>query len=201
VSVHTGNPDIDRDESELERCDRNLVELLQEVRVAQTGVQVLFGFLLAVAFTERFQSVSDFERIVYYVTLLATGGAAVMLIAPTAYHRILFRRGDKLHLVNVANRFTLIGLAGVAVSMIGVVLLISDWLFPAPVTIVATAVTAAGCATTWLLMPMARRRGLELEGSDDGASLPDADGLDPVLANRLDADRVAVRGDGVPTLR
>src|SRR3954467_15396100 len=82
-----------RNETELERCDRNLVELLQEVRVAQTGVQVLFAFLLAVAFTPRFAQASEFERIDYFVTLIASGAAAMLLIAPTAYHRLLFRLG------------------------------------------------------------------------------------------------------------
>ena len=95
-----------RNETDLERCDRNLAELLQEVRVAQTGVQVLFGFLLAIVFQPRFKSISDFQRIDYFVTLLSTAAAAILLIAPTAYHRILFRRGDKAHLVRVANRLT-----------------------------------------------------------------------------------------------
>ena len=78
---------VERNETELERCDRNLAELLQEVRVAQTGVQVMFGFLLAIVFTPRFRSISGFQRVDYFVTLLATGAAAVMLIAPTSYHR------------------------------------------------------------------------------------------------------------------
>jgi predicted membrane channel-forming protein YqfA (hemolysin III family) len=150
----------ERNETELERCDRNLVELLQEVRVAQTGVQVLFGFLLAIVFTPRFRSISTFQRFDYFATLLATSAAAVLLIAPTAYHRILFRRGDKQYLVKVANRCTVFGLAAIAVAMIGVVLLISDVMFSSTVTIATTTIVAAGCATTWFLMPLARRRAL-----------------------------------------
>jgi Family of unknown function (DUF6328) len=200
VSLPTEDPRVDRHETELERCDRNLVELLQEVRVAQTGVQVLFGFLLAVAFTQRFQSISAFQRTVYFITLLAAGGAAVMLIAPTAYHRILFRRGDKLHLVNVANRFTLVGLAGVAVAMVGVVLLISDAMFTTPATVVVTVLAAATCITTWFAMPLGRRRLLERD-LGGGPPLPDPDGLDPVLADRLDSNRVSVGRDRVTSLR
>jgi Family of unknown function (DUF6328) len=190
----------ERNETELERWDRNLVELLQEVRVAQTGVQVLFGFLLAVAFTQRFDAITGFQRVDYFVTLLAAGGSAVLLIAPTAYHRILFRRGDKRHLVIVANRFTMLGLAGVAVAMVGAVLLVSDSMFPTEVTIVVTAFATVGCATTWCLLPLARRRQLDrtLSGC---APLPDSYGLDPVLADRLDSDGVPVRRDRVAPLR
>jgi Family of unknown function (DUF6328) len=200
VTVESNDLGTERNETELERCDRNLVELLQEVRVAQTGVQVLFGFLLAVAFTQRFREISEFQRLVYFVTLMAAGGAAVMLIAPTAYHRILFRRGDKEHLVDVANRFTLIGLAGVALSMVGAVLLVSDVMFPTAVAVVVTALAGLSCAMTWCLMPLARRRRLEAE-LGGGASLPDPNRLDPVLADRLDSDGVPVRRDRVPSFR
>src|SRR5690242_827269 len=105
----------ERNETELERADRNLVEILQEVRVAQNGVQVLFGFLLAIAFQNRFAHISSFQRIDYFVTLLATGASAILLITPTAYHRILFQKGDKVYLVSVANRLTMMGLCAMAV--------------------------------------------------------------------------------------
>jgi hypothetical protein len=200
VSVEDEDIEVERNETQLERWDRNLVELLQEVRVAQTGIQVLFGFLLAVAFTPRFRTISEFQRIDYFVTLTATGGAAVLLIAPTAYHRILFRRGDKRHLVVVANRFMMLGLAGVAVSIVGVVLLVADTMFSTPVAIVVTTLAGAGCATTWCLLPLARRRRLD-RALRSGPALSDSDRLDPILANRLDADRVPVRGDRVTSLR
>src|SRR5215208_7659708 len=90
-----------RNETHLERCDRNLVELLQEVRVVQTGVQVLFAFLLTAPLSTRFLELSGVQRATYFATLLAAGGAAILLITPTAYHRILFRCGDKEHLVRV----------------------------------------------------------------------------------------------------
>src|SRR4051794_31713310 len=118
-----------RNETPLERCDRNLVELLQEVRVVQTGVQVLFAFLLTAPLAARFPSVTSFQRLTYFCTLLAAGAAAILLIAPTAYHRILFRRGDKEHILAVANRLTLAGLACLGASMVGALLFVSDLLF------------------------------------------------------------------------
>src|SRR3954465_3650931 len=149
-----------RSETPLERCDRNLVELLQEVRVVQTGVQVLFAFLLTVPLATRFPALTPFQRAEYFATLLVTGAAAVLLIAPTAYHRILFRLGDKEHLVILANRFTLAGLACVALSMIGALVLVTDLLF-GPTATVATAVPAAlACLVLWCLAPLRRRRSL-----------------------------------------
>src|SRR3954465_14976598 len=88
-----------RNETPLQRCDRNLVELLQEVRVVQTGVQVLFAFLLMAPLSARFPQLDEIQRIEYFVTLAASGVAAVLLMTPTAHHRILFRCGDKEHLV------------------------------------------------------------------------------------------------------
>jgi hypothetical protein len=147
-----------RNETELERCDRNLVELLQEVRVVQTGVQVLFAFLLTAPLAPRFPELSSFQRLDYFVTLLAAGAAAVLLIAPTAYHRILFRLGDKEHLVLVANRFTLAGLACVALSMVGAVLLVTDLLFDGLAIVVGTTgVAALGCLMLWCVAPLRRR--------------------------------------------
>jgi hypothetical protein len=155
-----GLRDRGRNETLLERYDRNLVELLQEVRVVQTGVQVLFAFLLTAPLAARFPELTTFQRDVYFVTLLATGAAAVLLIAPTAYHRLLFRLGDKEHLVIVANRFTLAGLAFVALSMVGALLFVTDLLFGG-VAVVLTAVGAAlGCVVLWLLLPLGRRRRL-----------------------------------------
>jgi Family of unknown function (DUF6328) len=147
-----------RNETALERCDRNLVELLQEVRVVQTGVQVLFAFLLTAPLAPRFPQLSEFQRLTYFVTLLAAGGAAILLIAPTAYHRILFRLGDKEHLVAVANRFTLAGLSAVAVCMTGAVLLVTDLMFDDIAIVAATAGLAAlGCVSLWCVAPLLRR--------------------------------------------
>ena len=147
-----------RNETALERCDRNLVELLQEVRVVQTGVQVLFAFLLTAPLAPRFPALSEFQKLTYFATLLCAGAAAILLIAPTAYHRILFRLGDKEHLVEVANRLTLAGLTFVALSMVGALLLVTDLLFAgAAVVVVTTALAALGCLVCWCLAPLLRR--------------------------------------------
>jgi hypothetical protein len=147
-----------RNETHLQRCDRNLVELMQEVRVVQTGVQVLFAFLLTAPLAPRFPALSEFQKLTYFFTLLAAGAAAILLIAPTAYHRILFRLGDKEHLVGVANRFTLAGLTFVALSMVGALLLVTDLLFDATAVIATTtALATLGCLVFWCLAPLLRR--------------------------------------------
>jgi hypothetical protein len=146
-----------RNETALERCDRNLVELLQEVRVVQTGVQVLFAFLLTAPLAARFTVLTTFQRYDYFATLLATGAAAVLLIAPTAYHRLLFRCGDKEYLVDMANRFTLAGLAFVATSMVGALLLVTDLLFSGAVVAATVAVATLGIVVSWCLLPLRRR--------------------------------------------
>src|SRR3954449_10339851 len=151
-----------RNETPLERCDRNLVELLQEVRVVQTGVQVLFAFLLTAPLAPRFPQLSQFQQLTYFATLLAAGAAAVLLIAPTAYHRILFQLGDKEHLVDVANRFTLAGLTCVALSMVGALLLVTDLLFDATAVIAGTtALAALGCLMFCCFGSLERRARIE----------------------------------------
>src|SRR3954467_14224437 len=148
-----GEPERLRDETDTERLDRNLIELLQEVRVVQTGVQVLFAFLLTIPFSARFDHVTQFQTVVYFTTLLVTAAAAVLLIAPTSWHRILFRRGDKEHLVQIANGFALAGLGCVAVSMVGVVLLVSDVLFGPPAMVIAGTGAGVACAISWFVLP------------------------------------------------
>src|ERR687886_2198179 len=98
-----------RDETDTERLDRNLVELLQELRVAQTGVQVLFAFLLTVPFSNRFRSLGGFERGAYFTALVCSLLASVLLIAPTSFHRLLFRMRQKEYMVETANRLALGG--------------------------------------------------------------------------------------------
>jgi hypothetical protein len=147
-----------RNETPLQRCDRNLVELLQEVRVVQTGVQVLFAFLLMAPLSARFPELSGGQRVEYFVTLLASGAAAVLLMAPTAHHRILFRCGDKEHLVKVANRYTLVGLACVGLSMLGALLFVTGMLFPAPLAVATSTCAALLVVWCWAIAPLLRRR-------------------------------------------
>jgi hypothetical protein len=158
--VGPGYDPLARNETALERCDRNLAELMQEVRVVQTGVQVLFAFLLTAPLAPRFPELTAFQRYDYFLTLLATGAAAVLLIAPTAFHRILFRCGDKEYLVITANRLTLSGLAFVAVSMIGALLLVSDLMFDGAAVVATGALATLGCVVCWCVAPLLRRAAL-----------------------------------------
>ena len=149
----------ERDETPAERADRNLGELLQELRVALPGVQVLFAFLLTVPFTQRFEELTNFQETLYFAVLLGAALSTALFIAPTAGHRLLFRRQEKEYLVVAANRFALGGLAVLAASMVGVIALISDLLFGAAAAIVTTAISAAVFGGLWYGAPLARRRG------------------------------------------
>ena len=149
-----------RNETALERSDRNLIELLQEVRVVQTGVQVLFGFLLMAPLTNVFGHLNSRQHIEYYLAFALAAAAAFVLIAPTAYHRLLFRRGDKRYLVTTANRLTIAGLGAVGASMASATLFVTDVLFGFwPGIIAGATATIAGCAL-WGVLPLARRREL-----------------------------------------
>ena len=182
------DPSAGRDETELERTDRNLVELLQEARVVQTGVQILFGFLLTIAFQPKFAKLSSFQKGVYLGTLVFAATTLIMITAPSSWHRILFRQGDKEHLVEVANRFMVLGLASLGLTMTGVVMLLSDIAFPTWLTVLITLAAVLACSVLWYVLPLARRRALH-----SGASLPDPDRLNPVLPDRFHSDRKAVR--------
>lgn len=146
-----------RRETEEERADRNLSDLLQELRVALPGVQVLFAFLLTVPFTQRFHHLTGFQKNLYFGVLLCVALATILLVAPTAGHRILFRRQQKEFLVTVANNLTLAGMFLLAVAMCGAIALISDFLFSSTTTIVVTSAMAAAFAGFWYLGPMIRR--------------------------------------------
>ncbi len=147
-----------RDETELERYDRNLNELLSELRVALPGVQVLFAFLLVAPFNQRFGTVSRFERGVYFATLLCTLLASILLIAPALVHRLTFRLGQKAYVVHIANRLTIAGLSVFALAMTGAVLLVTHYLFGALTAIVTTAVVVVAFALIWFALPLQRRR-------------------------------------------
>jgi O-antigen/teichoic acid export membrane protein len=115
-----------RDETDLERWDRNFIELLQELRVAQTGVQILFAFLLTLPFTNRFGQVSDLDKAVYVITLVAAAVATALLIAPVSDHRQVFRQGRKPELVRTASALAQAGLGALLVAIIGAVFLVLD---------------------------------------------------------------------------
>jgi hypothetical protein len=145
-----------RDESPAERVDRNFNELLGELRIALPGVQVLFAFLLTVPFAQRFAELSDFERDLYFGVLLLTALSSALLIAPTAYHRLLFRRGFKHQVLFFANRAALSGLAALALAMSGAIVLISHLLFGAGAAIPVGIATVLLFGTLWYALPMLR---------------------------------------------
>lgn len=146
-----------RDETEEQRLDRNLGELLQELRVAQTGVQVLFAFLLVLPFNNRFTKVTSYEKGVYFATLLLAAAATLLFIAPSAHHRILFRLQDKHHVVSTANKLALAGTACLALAMTGAVLLITTFLFGVVEGAAVAAVTLLAFSGVWYGLPLRRR--------------------------------------------
>ena len=146
------------DETNSERLDRNLIELLQELRVAQTGVQILFAFLLTLPFTNRFGRITHFQRGVYFVTLLLAAAASACIIAPVAHHRVMFRQRQRPFLVETGSKLAVAGLVCLALAMIGVIFLISDVLFKDPITAVATLGTAVVFIGLWFVIPLTHRR-------------------------------------------
>jgi membrane-associated HD superfamily phosphohydrolase len=167
-----------REETEDQRLDRNLSELLQELRVALPGVQVLFAFLLAVPFQQNFTEITPFQEKAYFGTLLCTAISAALLISPSSYHRMTFRYQQKEHLVFLANRLTIVGLGFLALAMTGAIMLITDVLFGAVATAVTTTGAAAMFAVLWYLMPLRRRLSLEAAGPPP-SDLPAAAPADP----------------------
>jgi membrane-bound acyltransferase YfiQ involved in biofilm formation len=149
----------DHAETEQERLDRQLEQLLQELRVAMPGVQVLFAFLLAVPFQQRFTAVTEFQKDVYFVTLLAAAAASALFIAPTAFHRLRFQDHDKAYLVAMSSKMALAGLGFLAVAMNGAVLLVSDVLFDGAAVTVTVAITATLYVGLWFGLGMVRELG------------------------------------------
>jgi Family of unknown function (DUF6328) len=147
----------ERVESEQERLDRQLDQLLTELRVAMPGVQVLFAFLLAVPFQQRFATVTDFQQDVYFVTLLAAAAASALFIAPTAFHRLVFKSRDKPHLIAISSKLAVVGLACLAIAMNGAVLLVTDVLFDGAIVILTVATTAVLYTGLWFVLGVVRR--------------------------------------------
>jgi hypothetical protein len=147
-----------RDESPDQRDDRNLAELLQELRVAGLGVQVLFGFLLAIPFTTKFSRLNTAQRDLYITTLLLAVIAAALLLAPVAYHRLVFRRQQKEHLVRAANVLAILGLATVGLAVSASVALILSYVIPGWPAVIITALIIVMFAGLWFAFPLSRRR-------------------------------------------
>ncbi|GGO90294.1 DUF6328 family protein [Wenjunlia tyrosinilytica] len=149
--------DTGRHETPLERDDRNFAELLQELRVTQTGVQILFAFLLGLAFTQRFTRLDDFQRATYVASLLLAVVAAALFTAPAALHRVLFRLRVKRRVVEVSARFAGWGLLVLALALTASVLLIIDFVLGRAAGFTAAAGTGAVFAGLWLVVPVLLR--------------------------------------------
>lgn len=145
------------EESKEERLNRELIELLNELRVALPGVQVLFAFLLGVPFTQRFAQATDLQKDVYFGTFLCTAVATALLIAPSAYHRLTWRRGDKEHLLVVSNGLTIAGMFFLAAAIASAVFVVTDLLFATAAAAFTAAATAAFYALFWYVLPIIRR--------------------------------------------
>ncbi len=149
----------ERDESAAERLDRNEVELLNELRVAATGIQVLFAFLLIVPFNNRFAKVTGFERTIYVVTLCCIGVSTILLIAPSVHHRILFRHGQKLFLVESGTRLLIVASVFLCAGLTGILLLVGSFVLGVGWGIAIAAAAALLTVGLWYVAPVRRSRG------------------------------------------
>lgn len=147
----------ENEESTRERLDRELNELLQELRVALPGVQVLFAFLLTVPFSQGFPQMTDLQRDMYFGTLLATAVASILFISPTAYHRLRWRQYDKEQMLVTSTRLSIAGIVALALAVAGAVFLIGDFMFGIAVAGVSTAIVAACLVWFWFGLPLMRR--------------------------------------------
>ncbi|WBB75006.1 DUF6328 family protein [Micromonospora sp. WMMD1128] len=154
-------------ESEKQRWQRNFADLLQELRVAQTGVQILFAFLLTMPFSNAFNRTTDFQRDVYVVALLAAAAAAAMIISPVAFHRALFRQGRKPELVRFAHRMATGGLFFMLIAMVSAVLLVTDFVLDRPIAFLLSALTGIWFLLFWAILPFSRRNWGDDDIDDD----------------------------------
>ena len=155
--VEPGEVPDPRQESTAQRDDRNLSELIQELRVAGLGVQVLFGFLLSLPFTAKFAQLNEGQRDLYLACVTLSAVATVLLIAPVAYHRLVFRRGQKERVVRFANQLAILGLSAVGAAVVASVLLLTWYVAGALAGGLLTAVIAVLIAALWFTVPVLAR--------------------------------------------
>ena len=144
------------DDDERERSERQMAELLQELRVALPGVQILFAFLLTVPFAQGFQRVTDFQKDLYFATLMCTAISTACLIAPTATHRLRFHKRDRNYVIEVAHRLTIVGLVFLALAILCAISLITDYLFDGAARWFWPALIAIVIAVLWFIRPLLR---------------------------------------------
>jgi hypothetical protein len=146
------------DESRRERVNRELIELLNELRVALPGVQVLFAFLLAVPFANGWTKVTSYQKDIFFATLLLTAISTACFIVPTAYHRLNFRKREKERILFISNKFAIAGIMLLALSMTGVIVLITDVIYSKSASIVTGGLALCVFGGLWLALPLIRRR-------------------------------------------
>jgi len=144
-------------EPETQRLQRNVGELLQELRVAEVGVQVLFAFLLTLPFSQHFTRLNRSERDIYFVTLLLAAGSSALFIAPTAFHRLVFRHGERARLIETGNRMLLGALSLLMLSVCGAILLVTDYLFGLSVAGSTAVAVALFYGIFWYVVPLVGR--------------------------------------------
>jgi hypothetical protein len=157
---------VGRDETEAQQLDRNYGELLQELRVAQVGVQILFASLLTVVFNQRFTTISSLQRGTYVVALLAAACSVALLVGPVAFHRIVFRHSQKDDLVRVSHRMALGGLAFLGVAIVSAVLFILEEVLGRTAALWYSAGVAAVFVVLWVVIPVVSRTREEVDGDD-----------------------------------
>ena len=145
------------EESRDEKLDRELIELLNELRVALPGVQILFAFLLTVPFTQRFARATELQKDVYFFTFLCAAASTALLIAPSAYHRLTWRQRDKENLLTISNRLVIAGMGLLAIAIAAAVFVVTDLLFDVTAAALVAGATAAFYALFWYVLPLLRR--------------------------------------------
>jgi hypothetical protein len=137
--------------------DRQMLELLNELRVALPGVQILFGFLLTVPFAQGFERVTPTQRTLFYATLLATAASTICLIAPSATHRLRFHQKDRAFIIESANTYLIAGLVFLGIAIVLAIALITDYLYDHWIVWAAPATVALALAGFWFARPLLRR--------------------------------------------
>jgi hypothetical protein len=140
-----------------ERTARELIELLQELRIVIPGVQILFAFLLTVPFSQGFTKLTSVQQYVFFATLLFTAAATALLIAPSAHHRLLFRQGVREQRLQMGNMLAILGLAFLVPAMVGVVYVITDLIFGLTTALIVTVVMALSFLLLWFVLPLPYR--------------------------------------------
>jgi len=157
VTEQSEEAERDRDESPPERLDRNTVELLNELRIAGTGIQVMFAFLLILPFNRGWTRTDSFQRTVYFITLLVVALAAFLLMAPPIHHRLLFRHGEKPFLIRTGNYMAIAGMICLGIGFVGILVLIADYVVGGAAPVIVGVLAAAIIVGLWFVVPLARR--------------------------------------------